>query len=57
MKGSPSRQQRSRRNQPMPLRCKLGHTNSPDRKNIAAMKKLSLNSTTPSKPRNDCLSV
>ena len=28
----------------MPLRCRLGQTNRPDRKNIAAMKKLSLNS-------------
>ena len=39
------------------LRARLGHTNSPDRKKNIAMKKLSVASTTQSKPIHDLGSV
>src|SRR5438552_1974535 len=48
--GNPRRKARSRRKWPTPLRFRLGHTNSPDSRNINDMKNASLNRVRALKP-------
>ena len=55
--GSPSRNRRSRRKTDGALRAMPGQVNSPDRKKNIAMKKLSVASTTMSKPIQEVGSV